>query len=356
MPNQTLALNGPLVVVLVYDGLCTFEFGIAYEVFGLSRLEMGPSWYRFASAAIEDGPLRAAGGLTVSADGGNELLDQADMIVVPGWRGIDLPVPQDLCERLRAAHCRGARLVSLCSGAVVLAETGLLDGAVATTHWRYADALRARCPEVTVDEASLYRSHDRIFTAAGSAAGIDLLIEIVRQDFGAIAANSVARRIVMPAHRSGGQAQFLERPVALRQGSEVAPLLDRVRDDLAGDWTIARMAQACRMSERTFIRRFVEATGLSPGDWLAAERLERAKQLLCGGDMPMEDVAHAVGFGSAHALRHHFRKRLGLSPTGYRARFMSTDSLKDPSLSTAPPLSRPTRRPPASAGAAQRAP
>ncbi|MBT9368477.1 transcriptional regulator FtrA [Rhizobium sp. CSW-27] len=326
MPNTHIPLTGPLVVALVYDGLCTFEFGIASEVFGLSRPEMGPGWYRFASAAIESGPLRAQGGLTVMADGGVDLIDQADMIVVPGWRGIDEPVPEALCDRLRFAHSRGARLVSLCSGAVVLVETGLLDGAVATTHWRYADRLRQRRPQVQVDEASLYRSHDRILTAAGSAAGIDLLIEIVRQDFGAAAANSVARRIVMPAHRNGGQAQFLERPVALRPGSEIAPLLDRIRTDLAGDWTIARMASTCRMSERTFIRRFFEATGLSPGDWLATERMERAKHLLCERNTAMEDIARAVGFGSAHALRHHFRKRLGVSPTVFRTRFMPVES------------------------------
>lgn len=336
MPNTHTPLTGPLVVALVYDGLCTFEFGITCEVFGLSRPEMGPAWYRFASAAIEGGPLRAAGGLTVTADGDIDLLDQADMIVVPGWRGIDQPVPEALCERLRFAHSRGARLVSLCSGAVVLAETGLLDGAVATTHWRYADKLRARRPQMTVDETSLYRSHDRIFTAAGSAAGIDLLIEIVRQDFGAAAANSVARRIVMPAHRNGGQAQFLERPVALRPGSDVAPLLDQIRQDLAGNWTIARMARACRMSDRTFIRRFVEATGLSPGDWLAAERMERAKHLLCDSDTPMEEIACAVGFGSAHTLRHHFRRRLGLSPSAYRTRFMPTDAVKDRPRATGP--------------------
>lgn len=326
MPNPSPALSGPLVVALVYDGLCTFEFGIAAEVFGLSRPEMGPGWYRFASAGVENGPLRAQGGLTVTADSDVSLIDRADMIVVPGWRGIDLPVPDDLCARLRAAHVRGARLVSLCSGAVVLAETGLLDGAIAATHWRYAERLRQRRPQVSVDETSLYRIHDRIFTAAGSAAGIDLLIEIVRRDFGAAAANSVARRIVMPAHRSGGQAQFLERPVALRPGSEIAPLLDQVRQDLAGDWTIARMASSCRMSERTFIRRFIEATGVSPGDWLAAERMERAKQLLCARDAPMEEIAHAVGFGSAHALRHHFRKRLGLSPTAFRTRFMPVEA------------------------------
>lgn len=317
------SLTGPLVVALVYDGLCTFEFGIVTEIFGLNRPEMGPDWYRFASAAIDDGPMRAAGGLTVTADGGPDLLDQADIIVAPGWKGMDVPVPDALAARLRAAHARGARLVSLCSGAFVLAATGLLDGGTATTHWRYAAALQARHPHLSVDESSLYRSHDRIFTAAGSAAGIDLLIEIVRQDFGPGAANSVARRLVMPAHRSGGQAQFLERPVALREGTEIAPLLDQVRTDLKSAWTVGRLARLARMSERTFLRRFGEATGTTPGEWLVSERVNAAKHLLCQGSTPMEDVALAVGFGSAHALRHHFRTRLGLSPTDFRARFMA---------------------------------
>lgn len=200
MPNRT----GPLVVALLYDGLCTFEFGIVAEIFGLSRPEMGPGWYRFASCAVDDGPMRAHGGFVIMADNGPGLLQQADLVIVPGWRGADAPVPDALCRELRAAHQRGARLASICSGAFVLAATGLLTGGAATTHWRYADKLRALYPEIAVDNASLYREHNRIYTSAGSAAGIDLMIEIVRQDFGATAANSVARRLVMPAHRMGG--------------------------------------------------------------------------------------------------------------------------------------------------------
>lgn len=324
MPNSHTPTNGPLVVALVYDGLCTFEFGIACEVFGLSRPELGQDWYRFASAAVEPGPLRAHGHLTLSTDGDMDLIDQADMVVVPGWRGIDQPVPAELCKRLRTAHQRGARLVSLCSGAFVLAATGLLDNAHAATHWRYAEALRFAYPKISVDEFSLYRIHDRLFTAAGSAAGIDLLIEIVRQDFGPAAANSVARRLVMPALRSGGQAQFLERPVAKRPAAEIGPVLDKIRGDLSTNWTIQRMARICRMSERTFIRRFMEATGTSPGEWLANERMEAAKRLLCESETSVEDVARGSGFASAYTLRHHFRKRLGISPTTFRSRFIET--------------------------------
>ena len=318
MPN----LTGPLVVALLYDGLCTFEFGIVAEIFGLSRPEMGSGWYRFASCAVDEGPMRAHGGLTVVADHGPEILAEADIIVVPGWKGAEALVPKVLAEHLRAAHARGARLASICSGAFVLAATGLLSGGTATTHWRYAGKLRERFPDITVDDASLYRVHDRIHTSAGSAAGIDLLIEMVRQDFGAAAANSVARRLVMPAHRAGGQAQFLERPVGVREGTEIGPLLEEVRGSLEADWTVGRMAEEMGMSLRTFLRRFAEATGQSPGDWLADERVGEAKRLLTQGNPGMEDVAAAVGFGSAHTLRHHFRQKVGISPSEYRARFL----------------------------------
>jgi AraC family transcriptional activator FtrA len=319
-------LHGPLVAALVYDGLCTFEYGIVAEVFGLARPELGPGWYRFATCSIEPGPLRAHGGLTIQADHAAGLIEEADLIAVPGWKGADVQVPEDLCERLRVAHARGARLVSICSGAFVLAATGLLDGATATTHWRYAEALQRRFPAITVDEASLYRSHGRIFTSAGSAAGIDLLLDIVRQDFGPAAANSVARRIVMPAHRTGGQAQFLERPIRLREGTEIAPLLDQIRARIAESWTIARMAAAARMSRRTFLRRFGEATGSAPGEWLVDARIEAAKDLLCETSRPIEEIATGVGLSSAHALRHHFRRRLGISPQKYRSEFMGANA------------------------------
>lgn len=319
--TASATLSGPLVVALVYDGLCTFEFGIAAEIFGLARPEFGSDWYRFQSAAIDEGPLHAHGGLTFTPENGADLIDKADIIVVPGWKGADCDVPLSLAERLRRAHQRGARLVSICSGAFVLAATGLLDGRSATTHWRYAETLREKHPAISVDEASLYRLEDRICTSAGSAAGIDLMLEIIRQDYGAEKANSVARRLVVAAHRNGDQAQFLERPVAQRPGHEIAPLLDQVKTRLCDNWTIGRMAEACRMSARTFQRRFTEATGLAPGDWLVQERVEAAKSLLSQGEEDMESIAARVGFGSAHALRHHFRRKVGIRPTDYRAQF-----------------------------------
>lgn len=320
-------LTGPLVAALLYDGLCTFEFGIVAEIFGLNRPEMGEGWYRFASCAVEEGPLRAHGGFTLTPDNGMDLLERADIIVVPGWKGAATPVPDALSARLRDAHARGARLVSICSGAFVLAATGLLDGGIATTHWRYADTLRALYPGIRVDQDSLYRQHGRIFTSAGSAAGIDLMIEIVRQDFGSEAANSVARRLVMPAHRTGGQAQFLERPVPVRPGSAIGPLLDRIRADLAAPWSLERMARECRMSLRTFVRRFTEATGSPPGEWLVEQRLEEAKRLLALDSAAIDAIAERTGLGSADTMRHHFRKHVGISPREFRLRFGSEPAM-----------------------------
>lgn len=322
-PPAPPAPSGPLVVAPVYDGLCTFEFAIAAEIFGLPRPEMGAGWYRFASAAIEPGVLRAHGALRVTSDGGPELLDEADLIVMAGWKGADVPVPDALAQRLRAAWARGARVASICSGAFVLAATGLLDGRRAATHWRYADRLRARHPAIDVDAGVLYVDEDRVLTSAGSAAGIDLMLHIVRSDFGVEAANSVARRLVMPAHRSGGQAQFIERPVPTDRNHRLAGVLEQVRTDLRANWTVERMAAAAAMSPRTFLRRFTEATGQPPGDWLIAERVAEAQRLLEASSLPVERVAEAAGFGSVQALRHHFQARVGLAPRAYRASFGS---------------------------------
>ena len=317
----TEPVHGPLVVAPIYDGLCTFEFSIVAEVFGLARPEMGPGWYRFASAAVEPGLLRALGGLRVMADGEVDLLERADLIVMAGWKGAHVPVPEELALRLRRAWERGARLASICSGAFVLAATGLLDGRRAATHWRYAEALRQQYPAIDVDANVLYAEEGRILTSAGSAAGIDLMLHIVRSDFGVEAANNVARRLVMPPHRSGGQAQFIERLVQPDRLNRLSDLLEQMRADLQGNWTIGRMAQAVLMSPRTFLRRFIEATGVPPGQWLIAERVADAQRLLESSAMPVEDIAARVGFGSVQVLRHHFRARLGLAPRDYRCAF-----------------------------------
>ncbi len=310
------------VAILAYDQLCMFEFGIAVEVFGLPRPEFAHlNWYSYEIVGIEPGPYRSTGGITVDAAHDLERLDHAGLIVVPGWRGARQPVPPALAEALRAAHARGARIATLCSGVFVPAQAGLLDGHRATTHWRYAETLRADFPTVTVEPDILYVEDRNILTAAGSAAGIDLCLAIVRADYGAEVANTVARRLVLPAHRDGGQAQFIARPVARERRGRVGPLLDTLRQRLDEDWTIARMAATGRLSERTLIRHFNDATGLSPLTWLIAERVERCKELLETTDFGLDAIAQASGFRSQETLRHHFRTRTGVSPSAFRRAF-----------------------------------
>jgi AraC family transcriptional activator FtrA len=315
MPNR-------LVVTLAYDRLCTFEFGIATEVFGLPRPEMGPDWYRYAVCAVDRGPLRAVGGFQVMADGGLELLREAGTIVIPGWRGADEPVPPALIEGLRDAHARGARLMSICSGVFVLAAAGLLSGRRATTHWHYVEQLSKAYPDIRVEPDVLYVDEGSVLTSAGSAAGIDLCLHVVRHDFGAEAANRLARRLVVPPHREGGQAQFIERPVPpAREGARFGPLFDRMRARLAEEQPLAELAAEAGMSLRTFLRRFKAATGMPPGEWLLAERLLHARELLETTPHSVEDIAAASGFGSPATLRHHFRTRLATTPAAYRLRF-----------------------------------
>ncbi|MBB3309440.1 AraC family transcriptional activator FtrA [Rhizobium sp. BK196] len=324
MPESNVhKTRGPHVVALAYDGLCTFEFGIAYEVFGLPRPEMGEGWYRFSVAGVESGPLRAAGGLTVAVDEGLELLGEADLIIAPGWRAIDAPVPETLTAALRAAHQRGARVMSLCSGVAVLAAAGLLAGRRATTHWRYVASLAERYPDIALDADVLYMDEGSILTAAGSAAGIDLCLHVVRGDFGPDAANSVARRLVVPPHREGGQAQFIAAPVPEeREGIRLGPLIEWMRERLSDEQPISLLAGKAGMSMRTFQRRFEATTGDSVGEWLLKERLRHARELLEKQlAVSLDDIALASGFGTLATMRHHFRRRLGTSPSAYRKSF-----------------------------------
>lgn len=211
----------------------------------------------------------------------------------------------------------------MCSGAFVLAAAGLLDGRRATTHWRYFPALAARYPELTLVPDVLYVDEGSVLTAAGSAAGLDLCLHLIRKDWGADAANKVARRLVVPPHRAGGQAQYVDRPVAAERagGSRLAALLDQVRAALDQDWPVGRLAREAAVSPRTLHRRFQDSCGMSPGAWLLAERLARARDLLESSSLPIDDVAAACGFGAVATMRHHFRRALGTSPALYRHSF-----------------------------------
>ena len=309
----------PLVVALAYDGLCTFEFGVAVEVFGLPRPELGEGWYRFAVASVDQGELRATGGVRIVVDGGYELLQEADTIVIPGWRDVSSPVPEALCDALREAHQRGCRVISICSGVFVLAAAGLLDDRKATTHWRYVSELQRRFPAINVVEDVLYVGGHDVLTSAGSAAGIDLCLHVVRTDFGLEVANNVARRLVLQPHRDGSQTQQQLRPVARsRESQRFGLLLDWLHNNIAQKHTLDALASQVGMSPRTLMRRFQESTGLTPARWLMNERLNRAQQALNTSHISIEQIAQQTGFGSANSLRYHFQKRFGISPQALR--------------------------------------
>lgn len=316
-----------LVAILAYDGLCTFEFGVAVEIFGLPRPEFDFPWYRHCTVAVDAGPMRALGGVQVVADGGLEALAEAHTIVVPGWRNRDQLPPEALLQALRAAHARGARLLSICSGVFVLAATGLLDGKRATTHWRYTDELATRFPAIEVDPAVLYVDSGQLITSAGSAAGIDACLHLVGRDFGSHVANTVARRLVMAPQRSGGQAQFIPAPVAQAPRDDLSAVLQWALQHIAAPLTVKQMAAKALMSERTFLRRFNEATGMSPKSWLLHTRMSQAREFLESTGLNSEQIAERCGFSSVESFRVAFRKVVGLAPSFYRERFGKRSAL-----------------------------
>ncbi len=341
MPNRPR----PLIAIIVYDSLCTFEFGCAFEVFGLCRPEMGAGWYQCVTVAADPGPIRGAGGLLVVPNGGLELCEEADTIVVPGWRGPDAKASEALTQTLCAAHARGSRIVSICGGAFVLAQSGVLSGKRATTHWHHVAKLASAYPDITVEPRALYVDEGSILTSAGSAAGLDLCIHVVRKDFGAKAANSVARRLVVAAHRDGGQAQFMERPVPPPSGTRLSTLLDTIRRRLEESWPIERMAREAHVSVRSIQRHIREATGTAPGEWLRNERLNRARELLEETTLSIEAIASHTGCGTSTNFRNHFRAAVGLTPATYRSRFWAEQLQPSGSVpSTSPSVLSPSRR------------
>ncbi len=312
----------PLVVAVAYDQLCTFEFGCVVEMFALQRPELDVPWYRFAVCSAERRKLRAAGGITVSAPYSLKILDQAHTIIVPGWRDADESPPPDLVKRIRAAYDRGARICSICSGVFVLAAAGILDGRTVTTHWRYAQRLQQRYPTLRVEPNALYVDEGQVVTSAGSAAGLDMLVHLVRRDHGPKVANVVAQRLVIPPHRDGDQAQYVPRPVARDDEGRLARLLDWVRVHLDAPHSVASLSKRASMSSRTLLRHFRNITGLAPGEWLLRERVALARDMLESGRVPIGEVADRAGFGSAESFRRHFRLQVGASPTAYRQRFL----------------------------------
>ncbi|MGH9137777.1 MAG: helix-turn-helix domain-containing protein, partial [Acidimicrobiales bacterium] len=316
--HRVTAIAGPEVAA--------FELAVAHEVFGLQRPELGLPWYEFRVAAVEPEPIAVTDSdWTISTPWGLEILDETDTVVIPAWKQRDVPTRPELLDALRAIHARGGRIVSVCSGAFLMAETGLLDGRSATTHWMYAAELAKKYPAIEVDPDVLYvDGGDGLYTSAGTAAGIDLCLHIVRLDHGADVANAVARRMVVPPQRDGGQAQFVAAPVPDEPDDDaIARTLDWALEHLDQPLSVEVMARRTLLSPRTFARRFRHVTGTTPLQWLLRQRILHAQRLLEGTELPIELVASQCGFGTATALRVHFRRATGTTPTAYRRAFTS---------------------------------
>jgi transcriptional regulator GlxA family with amidase domain len=313
-----------LVAALVVDGISTFELGVVCEVFGLQRPEILPDAYELRICAVDPPPLQATGGITIDTPFRIADAAEADTVVVPAWNGGALRYsPSDeMLQVLRDAHARGARILSVCSGAFALGHAGLLDGRRATTHWMYTDRLAAMFPKANIDPDVLYVADDNVMTSAGTAAGIDLCLHLVRMDYGAQVANAFARRMVVPPHREGGQSQFVQAPVPECAGDDpIAAVSDWMVANLHEELSVEELARKALMSPRTFARRFRAATGTTPHQWLLRQRVLHAQHLLESTDEPVERIASLCGFGSAAVLRQHFNRIVGTSPLAYRRTF-----------------------------------
>jgi AraC family transcriptional activator FtrA len=308
------------VVALVRPLQSTFELGCAAEVFGIQRPGL-PVRYSFGVCAERPGRVATRAGYTMLVTEGLEALERADTVVIPGWLPITEAPSPTLLRALRRAHERGARVVSICTGAFALAYAGLLDGRRATTHWAHAAELAARFPTVQVDADVLYVDQGDVATSAGSGAGIDLCLYLVRTDQGAGYAAHVARNMVMPPHREGGQLQYSAPPHPTQIDGSLAPLLEWAIARLGEPLSVEELAAHMSVSARTLARRFTDQLGVSPGQWLLAQRIAAARELLESSDLPLETVAQRVGLSSATNLRRRFLRALGTTPGAYRGAF-----------------------------------
>ncbi len=307
------------VAVLVLDGVAPFELGVLCEVFGTDRTADGLPGFAFAVCSPDGAAVTTDSGFTLQPLHGLDRLASADLVALPA-----LPhqaPPEPVLEALRAAVDRGARVLSVCSGAFVLGAAGLLDDRCCTTHWRLTAELAARFPRARIDPDVLYVQDGPVLTSAGTAAGIDACLHLVRQEFGVAVASTIARRMVVPPHRDGGQAQYVETPVAVHDAESLQGLLDWLAGHLDGEHTVESLAARAVLSPRTFARRFKEETGTTPYAWLSARRVELAQTLLESTDEPVERIAALTGFGGAAALRHHFTAAVRTTPQAYRRAF-----------------------------------
>ena len=312
------------VVVLTPPGVAAFELGVLCEVFGTDRTQDGFPAYRFALATDRPGPVPTGNGFALTVTDGLDRLAGADLVAIPAYATAAAPdgrLPDAMAEAVVAAHARGAMVMSVCSGAFGLGQAGLLDGRRCTTHWRYTEEFRRRFPLARLEPDVLYVGDSGVLTSAGTAAGIDLCLHLVREIQGSEVANRLARRMVVPPHRDGGQAQFIDLPVPPSSEGSLAELLDWMTRHLDVELTVDELAVRALMSPRTFARRFKAETGTTPHRWLVGQRVLRAQQLLESSDEPIERVAELAGFGNAATLRHHFGQVRGTTPQAFRRTF-----------------------------------
>ncbi|MEM1184376.1 MAG: helix-turn-helix domain-containing protein [Planctomycetota bacterium] len=312
------------VAVVVSEDAHAFEYACVAEVFGLHRPELDP-WYVMRTCAAKKGDISTRLHVRLVATHTYKAIDQAWTVVVPGWRPSE-PVPDELTRKLRRAQDEGARLVSVCTGAFALAGAGVLGSRRVTTHWRWSNLLSEMYPDLDVDPDVLYTDEDNVITSAGSAAGLDACLHLVRKDRGAEVANAIARSLVIPPHREGGQSQYIEAPIRRDEADDaLSELLEHVRTRPTGCYTVPTLAKRVHMSPRTFVRRFKAATGTTPHRWLTLERVRLAQRLLETSDAPLESITQRSGFSDPQVLRLHFRRELGTSPTAYRKTFRSKE-------------------------------
>ena len=317
------------VAVVIPRRPAMFELGVVHEVFGIDRTDDGVPPIDFRACSEHPGePIEMANGLTMTTTHGLEDAAGADLVVAPAYGydyDFDRGESEAILEVFRQAHARGAYVLSVCSGAFLLGAAGLLDGRRCTTHWRHTDELRQRHPSAEVNQDVLYVEDDRVITSAGTAAGIDACLHHVRSQLGAAVVNRIARRMVVPPQRDGGQRQYVDLPVPDCDADSLSPLLVWMREHLAEEQPVKALARRAAMSERTFARRFASETGTTPGRWLLAQRLHHARHLLESSDLGVQAVAARCGFGSAALLRHHFATHVGIAPAEYRRTFAAPE-------------------------------
>lgn len=308
------------VAVLAVPGVHPFELGVVCEGFGVDRSDDGVPGYDFAVVSEDDAPVATSNGWSICTPHRFDRAEQADLVIAPTC-GIDVEYSPAVLHTLVRAFDRGAHVMSVCAGAFALGAAGLLDDRDCTTHWRFTAEFEQRFPKARLHPDVLYVCDGKVMTSAGSAAGLDLCLHVIRADYGERIANLVARRMVVPPHRDGGQAQFVQAPIRPQQADTLAPLLAELVGQLHDEHSIGSLARRCGMSARTFARRFKDETGTTPHAWLTLQRVLLAQQLLESGDDPVESVASKCGFGSAAQLRHHFTRVTATSPAAYRRSF-----------------------------------